>query len=103
MSAPFLPASGKTVNIDVGAASARVALAGAGIRSQIRVYNGGTASVWIEFGDVTVAAGVATSIPIPAGAIEILTLPELGMAAPYVAAIAAAATGKVYFTPGLGV
>lgn len=103
MGVPFLPATAKTVNIAVAAASARVAIPGLATgTSQVRVYNAGSAIAWVEFGDVTITAAVATGIPIPPGAIEVLTIPQVS-GAPYVAAIAAGATGSIYFTPGMGV
>lgn len=95
---PFRPTGGATVNIDVGAASANILLT-AGVAQ--RIQNNGTATAWINFGpDNTVTATIAAGMPIGPGAIEIITPP---VGATYVAAIAAAATGKIHFTPGSGI
>ena len=94
---PFRPSGGATVNIDVAAASARVVLSSG---EQQRVMNNGTATAWIAFGDGTVAATVAGSMPVGPGVTEIVTIP---VGATNVAAIAAGATGKIHFTPGSGV
>ena len=93
---PFRPNGAATKNIDVGAASARVELSSG---EQQRVMNNGTATAWIEFGGASVDAVVATSVPVGPGVTEVFT-PEVGST--YVAAIAAGATGKIYFTPGSG-
>ena len=94
---PFRPSGGATVNIDVAAASARIALTSG---DNQRVMNNGTATAWIAFGDVTVTAAVASGIPVGPGVTEVLALPT---GATYVAAIAAGATGKIHFTPGSGI
>lgn len=101
MATPFQPNPAKTVNIDVAASSARVAIAGA--PTSVRVMNDGTATAWINFGDVTVTAAVATSMPVGPGVTEVLSFPNLTAATFYVAAIAAGSTGKIYFTPGSGI
>lgn len=101
MATPFQPNPAKTVLIDVAASSARVAIAGA--PTSVRVMNDGTATAWINFGDVTVTAAVATSMPVGPGVTEVLSFPNLTAATFYVAAIAAGATGKIYFTPGSGI
>jgi hypothetical protein len=100
----FEPVAASTVQINVSASNQRVQLGNnSGISHKrnrtIRVFNEGSATVWIEFGiDNTIAAAVATGMPVPAGAVEVFT----GISANYVAAIAAGATGKVYFTAGDG-
>ena len=100
----FEPAAASTVQINVSASNQRVQLGNSANAPKkrnrdIRVFNEGTATVWIEFGiDNTVAAAVATGMPIPAGAVEVFT----GISANYVAAIAAGSTGKIYFTAGDG-
>lgn len=94
---PFRPSGGATVNIDVGAASVRVVMTSG---EQQRVMNNGTATAWIAFGDNTVAAAVATSMPVGPGVTEVITIP---VGTTNVAAIAAAATGKIHFTPGSGI
>ena len=93
---PFRPTGGSTVNITVGAASARIALSSG---EQQLVMNNGTATAWIAFGDGTVTAALATGIPIGPGTSRVMTIPP---GVTQVAAIAAAATGLIYFTPGSG-
>jgi len=101
MATPFQPNPAKTVNIDVGASSARVAIAGA--PTSVRVMNDGTATAWITHGDITVEAALATGMPIGPGVVEVLSFPNLTATTFYIAAIAAGATGKIYFTPGSGI
>ena len=102
MSSPFKAKEHSTVNIDVAAASARVSLAVMLLNNfpQIRVYNAGTATAWFAFGDSTVTADTA-DIPIGPGVIEVFTITDK-TGTLYAAAIAAGATGKIYFTPGGG-
>ena len=97
---PFTPLPAGTVNIDVGAATANVLVCPEGVR-QVRVMNNGTATVWVNFGGSAVTATLATGMPVGAGVIEVLTIKKSD-APIYAAAIAAGATGKVYFTPGSG-
>lgn len=100
----FMPESAQTVQINVGAASARVALSTLPGVDQVRVMNNGTATVWINFGGDTVTADLATGIPVGPGRDVVFTVPaELDEVVAYVAAIAAGATGIVYFTPGKGI
>ena len=97
---PFAP-TGSTVNIDVSASTQVVAL---GNCDQIRICNNGSATVWAALGDDTVEATSAAGFPITPGLVEVLTIPQSLQSAPvYVAVIAAAATGRVYFTPGTGI
>lgn len=94
---PLRPTGGATVNIDVAAASANVALSSG---EQVWICNDGTATAWLKFGnDNTVAATLAAGFPIKSGVDVVLTLPP---GTTHVAAIAAGATGKVYFTPASG-
>lgn len=99
MDRPFSPGS-KTVSINVGAASANVLVTNADGGEQIRVMNNGSATVWIAFGtDNTVAATLAGSMPVGSGSWEVFSR---GGGPVWAAAIAAGATGNVYFTPGEG-
>lgn len=101
MATPFQPQPAKTVNIDVSSSSSRVAIAGA--PGSVRVMNNGTATVWINHGDVTVTAAVATGMPVGPGVTEVLSFPNGSAITFYIAAIAAGATGKIHFTPGSGI
>lgn len=100
---PFTP--GTTVNIDVSSSAQATALTGAkGGVTQVRAFNDGTATAWIMFGNSNVASSLTTSTGMPVGPnqfTEVLTLPNTG-GAPYASAIAAGATGKIYFTIGEG-
>ena len=97
----FKPAPASTVNINVSGSSQRVAIA-ARAGGTIRVMNNGTATVWIDFGSPSVTAALATGVPIGPGVIEVMECPDVGSAI-NVAAIAAGATGSIYFTPGEGI
>lgn len=96
----FIPSPASTVSIDVGATTANAKLSDGPV--SVRVCNDGTATAWIEFGDDSVEADAGTSIPVPAGSREILRAHNNGSGPVYVAAIAADATGLIYFTPGRG-
>lgn len=97
---PFVASPASTVNINVSNSSQSVSLAVAG-RRQIRIMNNGTATVWVAFGPSGVTASTTTNMPIPPGAIEVVSIPDYGATA-FAAAIAAGSTGIVYFTPGVG-
>jgi hypothetical protein len=98
---PFKPTA-NTVSISVGAASANVQIdASVSVWRQIRIMNNGSATAWIRFGtDNTVAATTAADIPIGPGTCEVMTVHATPI---WVAAIAAGATGSIYFTPGAGI
>lgn len=94
-----------TVNIVVAATTANTAVtirAAAG-PMQVRVMNNGTATAWIAFGDNTVTASSTKDIPVPSGGAEVFTVNVPDGGSLYAAAIAAAATGPVFFTPGVGI
>jgi hypothetical protein len=96
----FTPKAAGTVNIAATTSSARVALAINSGTFQVRVKNLDTTNaVFINFGDSTVTAAVATAIPVGPG--ETCGFSISGST--HVAAITAAATATVYFTPGNGV
>lgn len=98
----FRAARAATVNIDVSSSSQRVAITSQTGPIQIRVMNNGSATVWINFGDSTATAALASGIPIGPGISCGFTESAPDGGALYVAAIAAGATGKIYFTPGGG-
>lgn len=89
-----------TVNINVGATTASVLVAANGATRPVRIYNDGTATAWINWGGSSVTATLAAGLPVPPGGCEVLTMQTDGATSLYVAAIAAGATGKIYFTPG---
>ena len=100
MTAAFAPIPASTVLIDVANTTANVALGPLSF-SQVRVMNNGSATAWVNFGDSTVTASLTTGFPVGPGATEVFTIGS-AKGAPYAAAIAAASTGKIYFTPGSG-
>jgi hypothetical protein len=89
-----------TVNINVASTTASVLVAANGTTRPVRVYNDGTATVWINWGGSSVTATTTAGLPIAAGACEVLTVQTDGATSLYFAAIAAGSTGKIYFTPG---
>lgn len=96
---PFRPFAGNTVNLSVSASSQRVEIDNC---DSIRIMNNGTATVWVDFGDGTVTAALASGMPVGPGVTEVVAFPA-GGARLYVAVIAAGATGSIYFTPGEGI
>jgi hypothetical protein len=100
---PFNATTDATVNIDVSSSTQRVKLTRSDGCLEMRVYNAGTQDVWIKVGDSTVTADSTKNMPIPAGAVEVLNVIPPRSDDIYVAAIAAGSTGKVYFTPGVGI
>lgn len=93
-------ANGATVNLAVTTSTGSVALTGVGNGGNVRVYNAGSATIFINFGTSTVTATTAAGIPIPSGAIEIYSV---GASITHVAAITASSTATAYFTTGQGV
>lgn len=102
MQQAFRPNPAGTVNIDVSSSNQRVLITGDAANA-VRVMNNGTATAWINFGDVTVEAAVATGMPVGPGVTEVLRFRNDSGAPLYAAAIAAGSTGKIYFTPGNGI
>lgn len=109
---PFNP-TGPTVLV-AGATSApsgvQVPSVGAGPAQQYRIHNGGAVTAFVAFGisaaaaqaDAVIPTGSGANsknaIPVPAGAIEILSLsPNC-----FVSAITGSSTASVYVTPGEG-
>lgn len=99
---PFVPRGDATVSIDVSAVSQQVKVCDDRGGVDVRIFNSGSATVWIKFGETGLSADLANDLPIGAGVIEVLRAPQMGSALT-VAAIAAGSTGLVYFTPGEGV
>jgi len=98
----FTPKAAGTVSITsaVGTQNVDLGVAGGGSR-QIRVKNiDATNLVYINFGNSTVTASLATGIPIGAGETAGFTI---GDDVTHVAAICSAGTPVIYFTPGYGV
>lgn len=96
----FQPNDANTVNLATGTSTGNVALP-TRVSNGLRVYNSGTDTVFIKFGtSSSVTAATTTSMPIPGGAVEILSCPPTYT---HVAAITASGTPTVYFTTGDGI
>lgn len=93
---PLYPGAGTSLAVTATTgASTATALSGA---PQVMVTNTGAQTGFVAFGGSTIAA-TTTSIPIPAGAIEVFSLdPTLG----YVSALTATSSTQLYFTGGRG-
>ena len=100
---PFSPRPAGTVNISVSSSSQNVLISETPGTRQVRVMNNGTATAWVNFGkSSSVAASTSTGFPVGPGVTEVLTV-KISDGPLYAAAIAAAATGSIYFTPGMGI
>lgn len=98
----FSPVTAGTVNINVSGTSQSVFVENRNSPITVRIVNNGTATVWINSGSSTVAATTATGFPVGPGVHEVLTFSPGTNGDLYIAAIAAGATGNIYFTPGVG-
>lgn len=93
--------------IDVSASSQQIQLSTSPAMSSWIIVNDGTATVFINTGATNAVTAAmpsagASNFPVPAGSIQVVTFATpAGSSALYVAAIAAAATGKIYFIPVL--
>ena len=91
-------AGGPTVSLAVTGTTARVQVQTSPPGSQhMRVYNSGTAAVFLACGDSAVVATLAASMPVAPGTVEII-----GCAQTWVAGISGG-TATVYITPGNGI
>ena len=98
----FSPVTAGTVNINVSGSSQNVLVENRTAPIPVRIVNNGTATVWLNSGGSTVAATTSTGFPVGPGVHEVLTFSPDANGNLYIAAIAAGATGIVYFTPGAG-
>lgn len=100
----FAPFAGSTVTVTCSTTSNRTAKAALPAGStgphEIRLYNEGTVTVFVEFGDSTVVATLANSMPIAPGTAECF---QLQVSQTHVAGIVASGTANLYATTGLGV
>lgn len=102
MKPPFFP--GATVSLSATSSTGRVLLTGAAKRpgGTLRLYNAGAETVFIAFGNDTITAAL-TSMPIPAGYVEVLSLPDNDAAQWYLAGITASGACTLYATIGNGI
>jgi len=103
---PFRPIPASTTTIVATTTSGSAAIAGepSGAAAgwiQVRLVNTGGSTAYMEFGAATVVATVAASLPLPAGAVEVLTIDA--KLCPYMAVITSSSTTSVSVTPGDGV
>jgi hypothetical protein len=98
----FSPGVGTTVNINVSGSSQNVLVENRNSPITVRIVNNGTATAWINSGGSAVTASTTTSVPVGPGVHEVLTFSPDANGNLYIAAIAAGATGRIYFTPGIG-
>jgi hypothetical protein len=66
--------------------------------ASVRLYNSGSVTVFVQFGNSSVAA-TTSHMPIPAGAAESF---QIGPGVTHVAGITASSTATLYATPGCG-
>lgn len=102
MKSSFAPHSVNSSEISVSNASARVLVGNQKGVQQLRIFNEGTATVRIRWGDETVVA-LTTDYAVGPGVTEVITIQNTGDKPLYIAAIAAGSTGKVFFNTGIGV
>lgn len=91
--------AGKTLNVNVSASSQRIKIDSD--PAVIRVFNDGTATAWIDFGGSGITTTTTTGVPIATKQAFEFQVANGDATAVYVAVIAAGATGRVYFTPGI--
>lgn len=100
----FAPSSGGTVSLSASVSSSAAAVALVGNSRPelaVRVYNAGSATAFLAFGDATVVANLTAGMPIPAGGVEVFSM---GGSTHVAAVMASGATANmVYVTPGDGV
>jgi hypothetical protein len=104
MMRPFAPVDDATASISVTTTTARAAIDGAPQGEfQLRLYNAGTATAFYALGNSSVEAA-ATDVPLPSGAIEVITItnPQQNPVT-HIAAITASSTATLYVTTGNGI
>jgi hypothetical protein len=97
----FLPI-GDTVNLTATTTSSRVALTNPELGSgteEVRIRNTGAVDVFVHFGDSTVVATLAASIPVQPNSVEAF---RIRTSATHMAAITASGSAVVYATSGQG-
>jgi hypothetical protein len=100
---PFTPLDDATASIAATTASANAALKQQATGAhQLRLFNAGTTPVFWAVGAAGVTAAL-TDIPLPGGAIEVVTLANgTSGGATHIAAITQAGTATLYATTGQG-
>jgi hypothetical protein len=100
----FSPLAGATVTLSAGAASSSVALAGPPSGSfQVRIHNAGSATAFVRFGAADIEASADADLPVPPGAVEVMTLDNPARdPITHAAAITETGSATLYVTPGRG-
>lgn len=100
---PFNPADNATVTISAGASSQSQAIKKRPTgKFQVRIHNAAATLCFYRFGDSTVTAA-NTDVPLPAGAVEVVTVENRDASAEtHMAVILASGSGSVYVTTGAG-
>lgn len=103
----FAPISAATVSLGADTSSDSVAFSSTGMPSgefQVRCYNSGAVDAFVDFGEAGLTIATTTAMPIPGGAVEVLTVPNPQKGKATTAyAMTATGTATVYFTPGHGI
>lgn len=102
---PFHWLEGATASISATTSSANVAIGKPPTGAfQIRVHNAGSSTAFIAKGTSSSVTAATTGLPVPSGAIEVLTLNNTEKSPiTHMAAITATGTATVYFTTGAGI
>jgi hypothetical protein len=100
----FSPLAGATVTLAAAATSSSVALPGPPSGSfQVRIHNAGSATAFVRFGGAETAASAGADLPVPPGAVEVLTLDNPARdPVTHAAAITETGSATLYVTPGRG-
>jgi hypothetical protein len=97
---PFSPTTAGTITHTCTNSTARLAVAAAiSGQTQLEVQNVSTVTIFVEPGDVTVTAAVATGYPVLAGQSKLITVTSN---VTHVACIAASGSNTLYVTVGRG-
>lgn len=96
---PFTPGDA-TAKVTAATTSARVKVAEASSVVQIRLYNSGSVTAFLAFGGSTIDATLAAGMPLPPGAVEVVSFSTGDDV--YLAGITVSGTADVYATPGVG-
>jgi hypothetical protein len=97
---PFTPL-GVTVAISVTTttASGEITTMNDASGKDLRIYNAGSATAFLDFGSSGIVATTA-DMPVPSGAVEVISV---GPGVTHVAAITASGTATLYITAGRGI
>lgn len=93
------PQATKTISCTSSSAATALATAGTGEFRQVELQNDGGVTIFVEFGDSTAVATVATGYPVKAGVDKVITIKPTTT---HVACIVAATTTTLYATIGIG-